>query len=408
MKLTAKHTIVASFVGYLTQAITINFAPLLFLTFEKEYGISLGKISLLIAVSFFTQLLTDLLGAFFEKYFPLRPMAVAAHVFAILGMTGFAWLPRVLDPYVGLVISVILAAIGGGLVEVLISPIVEACPTDTKQKSAIMSLLHSFYSWGLAGVVLFSTLFFHFIGMEHWPILSCLWAIIPLVGAVAFCFVPIYDLNESAAAYEEKDHPHSLLRSGLFWMIFVIMFCGGAAEMTMSQWASTFAELALGSKALGDLLGPLSFAILMGIARITYSFTAHKIKLHRFMILSASLCIVSYLIAAMSPLPILSLLGCALCGLSVGIIWPGTLSMGAKKLPFGGVRMFTLLALAGDVGCLAGPTMAGWIAEACGDNLRIPFLIAILFPALIILFSLLLRRKKHKSTSSATSPNHSK
>ncbi len=387
MKLTAKHTVRAAYVGYLTQAITINFAPLLFVTFEETYGISMGKISLLIALSFLTQLATDGVVAKLSDRLNPRGTAIAAHLFAVLGMTGFAWLPEVLpSPFAGLVISVMIAAVGGGIVEVIVSPIVEACPTE--EKSAAMSLLHSFYSWGLAAVVLLSTLFFKAVGIEHWRILACLWALIPAVGAIAFAFVPIYSLDALSASEEESaEHPpHSLLRSRLFWIFFVIMFCAGASEMAMIQWASAFAETDLGiPKAIGDLLGPCAFALLMGGVRTFYGRTGGKISLVRFILISSILCVLSYLIAALSPLPLISLIGCALCGLSVGIMWPGTYSLASSRIPFGGVRMFALLAMAGDIGCLAGPTAAGWIAELFGNNLRVSFLISALFPLLILL-----------------------
>ncbi len=383
MKLTARHTVRAAYVGYLTQAITINFAPLLFLTFENTYDISLGKISLLIAISFLTQLSCDLLGVKFSDKVNPRVTVVIAHLCAVLGMTGFAWLPEILpSPYLGLVLSVMFAAIGGGIVEVLVSPIVEACPTE--EKSSAMSLLHSFYSWGLAGVVLLSTLFFALVGIEHWRILSCLWALIPLVGAIAFCFVPIYDLSH--LQQDDVKGDASLLRSSIFWIFFIIMFCAGAAEQAMGQWASSFAESGLGvSKALGDLLGPFLFAILMGLARVGYAFSGGRIKLFSMIAYSSVLCIFCFLLTALSPLPIVALIGCALCGLAVGILWPGTYSLAASRITFGGVKMFAYLALAGDIGCLVGPTAAGWIAEAFGNNLKVSFLISIIFPALILL-----------------------
>jgi len=387
MKLTARHTVRAAYVGYLTQAITINFAPLLFITFENTYDISLGKISLLIAISFLTQLSFDVLGVKFSDKVNPRLTVVIAHLCAVLGMTGFAWLPEVLpSPYLGLVLSVMLAAIGGGIVEVLVSPIVEACPTE--EKSSAMSLLHSFYSWGLAGVVLLSTLFFALVGIEHWRILSCLWAIIPAVGALAFCFVPIYDLSHLVRDDGEKTH--SLLRSGIFWVFFIMMFCAGAAEQAMGQWASTFAESGLGvSKAMGDLLGPFLFAILMGLARIGYAFSGGRIKLHSMIVASAVLCIFCFLLTALSPIPLVALIGCALCGLSVGILWPGTYSLASQKISFGGVKMFAYLALAGDIGCLVGPTAAGWVAEAFGNDLKVSFLLATVFPVLILLMAYL-------------------
>ena len=395
MSLNYKHTIFASYVGYLTQAIVINFPPLLFVTLERDYGITMGRLSLLIAISFCTQLSADILAAKFSHRVNPRLFSVLAHVFAVVGMTGYAWLPRVMpDPYVGIVLSVMLSAVGGGIIEVLISPIVEACPTD--EKSTSMSLLHSFYCWGMAGVVLFSTLFFALIGLEHWQILACLWAIVPLLGVVAFCFVPIYPLESPAERSGDKPTA-SLLRSGMFWIFFIMMICAGAAEQAMSQWASTFAESGLGvSKAMGDLLGPCAFAILMGISRLAYGKSGGRIKLSRFIEISSALCIVSYLLAAISPHPILSLVGCALCGLSVGILWPGTYSLATARIPWGGLRMFALLAMAGDMGCLAGPTAVGWIASAFGNNLRISFLTSILFPIVILLLIYLGLTKNQK------------
>lgn len=395
MKLSARHTVRAAYVGYLTQAITINFAPLLFVTFEKSYNISLGKIGLLIGFSFLIQLLSDALAAKFSDKANIRLCVIIAHICAVVGMTGFAYLPDLLpDPYIGLMIAVGISAVGGGIIEVFVSPIVEAAPVENK--SSQMSLLHSFYSWGLAGVVLLSTLFFSTVGIDNWRLLACLWAIIPAIGAIAFCFVPIYYLDTPAT--EERTKKSSLFGSGIFWVFFIMMFCAGAAEQAMGQWASNFAETGLGvSKALGDLLGPCCFAILMGLSRIIYAKSSGKIRLLNFIVISAILCIVAYLIAALSPLPLLSLVGCALCGLATGIMWPGTYSLAASKIANGGVRMFALLAMAGDIGCLAGPTAAGWIAELFGNKLQVSFLISIIFPVLILVMVFIgFRKKKQK------------
>ena len=346
--------------------------------------------------------MADLFEAKFSKYLDLRKTCVTAHLCAAAGMIGFAFLPELLpSPYAGLVLSVVIAAVGGGLIEVVISPIVEACPT--KKKSAAMSLLHSFYSWGLAGVVLLSTLFFRFFGIENWRILTCLWAIIPLIGAVGFMFVPIYSLDENEAVGKSKT---TIFRQPIFWVFMVLMVCAGASEQTMSQWASTFAETGLGvSKSLGDLLGPFAFAMLMGASRVMYALFSKKIKLRVFMTVSCALCIVSFLMAALSPIPLISLLGCALCGLSVGIMWPGTYSLAAKKLPGGGVRLFAMLAFAGDIGCLTGPTSAGWIAGLFGDNLKAAFLFAVVFPVLMIVLIRFTKTRKARQTLTDTGNN---
>ncbi len=384
MRLSAKHTVAAGYVGYATQALVINFAPLLFITFEKSYNISIGKIGLLIAISFFAQFAIDALAAKFSSALDTRRTVVAGHVCAMLGMISFGILPDILpDPFIGLVIATVLAAIGGGVIEVFISPIIEACPTG--EKSSAMSLLHSFYSWGSAATILLSTLFFATVGIENWRILTCLWALLPAVGAFMFAFVPIYELDADTDEGRKKAHGKSLLRSKLFWIFFVIMFCAGAAEMAMSQWASSFAESGLGvDKTVGDLLGPCAFAIFMGSARVFYAFMGKKVKLTAFFTVSAILCVVSYLITAISGIPLISLLGCALCGLSVGIMWPGTYSLATARIDFGGVRMFALLALAGDTGCIVGPSLAGTVAEQFGNDLQVSFLVSAIFPLIIL------------------------
>ena len=380
--LSYKHTIGFSCIGFFTQAITINVAPLLFVTFEKEFDISLFKISVLIAISFATQFSMDLLAARFSRTIRPRATAIFAHTCAAVGMISYSFLPDLIpDAYVGLLIATMLASIGAGLLEVVLSPIVEACPT--KKKSATMSLLHSFYSWGIAGVVILSTVFFALFGTESWRMLTAFWGLIPMIGAIGFCFVPINISKHSDSNINDKT---SLFNTPVFWVFMVIMFCSGAAEQSMSQWMSSFAETGLGvSKAMGDLFGLLSFAILMGTARICYTFSNGKIKLRTYMVLSAILCIVSYLMSALSPIPIFSLLGCGLCGLSVGIMWPGTYSLAAKKLPECGVRMFAMLALAGDLGCLIGPSGAGWIASLFGDDLKVAFLFSTIFPTVMLL-----------------------
>ncbi len=390
MSLNANHTKTASYIGYLTQAITINFLPLLFITLSETYDISLTTISLLIAISFSVQLLTDAFEAKFAKKSNTRATIVIGHILAVAGLTGYAYLPEILpSPFLGLMICVILSAIGAGIIEVLISPIVEACPTDGK--SAAMSLLHSFYCWGQAGVVILSTLFFSIFGIGYWRILSCLWAIIPAIGAIAFSIVPIYDLPEEEEASDNTPKKHkSMVLSPIFIIFFVLMFAAGASEMAMSQWASTFAESGLGvSKSVGDLLGPCAFAILMGSARVFYAKFSDKLDLQKFILLSSALCVISYFLAALSPNPLLSLIGCAICGLSVGIMWPGTYSLATQNIKYGGMRMFALLALGGDLGCIAGPSLAGWIAGFFGDNLKISFALSAIFPLTIICILLL-------------------
>lgn len=375
------HTIYACYIGYITQAIVNNFAPLLFLTFQSTYSISIDKITFLVTMNFGVQLIVDFLAAKFVDKIGYRTCVVAAHIFSAIGLAGLAILPSMFgNHYIGLLISIFFYAIGGGLIEVLVSPIVEACPTEKKE--AAMSLLHSFYCWGHVLVIISSTLFFMFIGIDHWRILACLWAIIPLINAFYFFNVPIQTLVEE----DEGISIRGLFKVKIFWVLLLLMICAGASEQAMSQWASAFAEAGLNvSKTIGDLAGPCSFAILMGCSRVFYSKFSEKIKLKNFMIISGVLCIVSYLIASLATNPIIGLIGCGLCGLSVGVLWPGTFSIASRTLRTGGTAMFAFLALAGDVGCSLGPTVVGTVSGAFQDDLKIGFLVAIIFPVFLIL-----------------------
>ena len=375
------HTLRASYLGYITQAIINNLAPLLFLTFARDYALTLERITFITTLNFAVQLLVDLLSAKVIDRIGYRVSIVAAHVFAAAGLCGMALLPDLLpDAYGGLLASVVLYAVGGGIIEVLISPIVEACPTE--KKAAAMSLLHSFYCWGHVGVVLLSTAFFAAFGTARWRVLALLFALVPAVNAVYFTRVPIYPIVAEGRATPLGE----LLRRRVFWLLMVLMVCAGASEQAMSQWASTFAESALGvSKAVGDLAGPGAFALLMGTARALYGKFSDRIPLRRMMTGSAALCIVCYLIAVFSGSPALALLGCALCGFSVGIFWPGTFSMASASLRRGGTALFCMLALAGDLGCSLGPTVVGMVSSAVRDNLKIGILVAILFPLLLTL-----------------------
>lgn len=386
---TYKHTITACFVGFIVQAIVNNYVPLLFLTFHSTYGIPMSKITLLITFNFCVQLIVDLLSAGFIDKIGYRTSMILAHILSSGGLILLAILPEVLpDAFWGLLLPVMIYAIGGGLLEVLVSPIVEACPTDNKETA--MSLLHSFYCWGHVGVVLLSTLFFVFFGTQNWKILAVLWAVIPAVNGLFFTKVPIYSLlDEDAPAISLKE----LFVNKSFWLLFLSMICTGASEQAISQWASTFAEAGLKvSKTVGDLAGPMFFALLMGISRAFYGKYGEQIDLKRFMKASSSLCICSYLMISLAPLPILSLLGCGICGLSVGILWPGSFSTASRVISRGGTTLFALLALGGDIGCSAGPTFAGIISSIAGGNLHIGILAAILFPVLMLIICFMLRK----------------
>ena len=385
-----EHTINASYIGYITQAIVNNFAPLLFLTFASDYQLTLDKITLITTINFAVQLLVDLLATKVIDKVGYRKCIVFAHICAAMGLFGLAFLPTVSgNAYMGILVAVVLYAIGGGIIEVLISPIVEACPT--KKKEAAMSLLHSFYCWGHVGVVLLSTLFFRIYGIENWKIMACIWAVVPLFNVFYFLMVPIYPI----AGEHEKMSLRTMLKQKVFWLLMIVMVCAGASEQAFSQWASAFAESALGvSKMVGDLAGPCAFAVCMGTARALYGKYSDKVPLKKVMIGSAVLCILCYLLAALSPNPLFGLLGCAVCGFSVGIFWPGTFSIAAWNLPGAGTAMYALMALAGDVGCSSGPTLVGMVANSCGGDLKAGLMLAIIFPILILMGILMLRGKK--------------
>ena len=381
MKNDYKKTIYACFIGYIVQAIVNNFVPLLFLTFHNTYNIPMTQITLLITFNFGLQLLIDLLSVTFVDRIGYRASMLIAHGCAAAGFLLLAVLPDVCaDPFAGLLIAVTVYAVGGGLLEVLVSPVMEACPTDNKEKA--MSLLHSFYCWGHVAVVLLSTLFFGIFGTGHWKILACLWAVVPLANMILFARVPIASLVEEG---EQGMTPGELFGNKRFWVFMLMMVCAGASEQAVSQWASTFAELGLGvSKTIGDLAGPMLFAVLMGSARAFYGKYGDRIDLDTFMTGSCLLCTASYLCIALVPDPVAGFAGCALCGLSVGIMWPGTFSKATASLARGGTAMFALLALAGDVGCSGGPTLAGMVSGAFGDDLKMGILAGTVFPVLLL------------------------
>ncbi len=386
-------TMLACYLGFITQAITANFAPLLFLEFHLSYGIELGKIALISSVFFLTQLVVDVLCARFADRIGYRVCVVASEVCSCVGLVGLAFLPDLFaDPFVGIILSVIVYAVGSGLIEVLVSPIVEACPSDHKE--AAMSLLHSFYCWGVVGVVLLSTLFFSAFGLENWRILACLWAAVPLYNVYNFAVCPI----ERPTGEDKGLGIGALLRLPVFWIAIVLMVCAGAAELSMAQWASAFAESALGlSKSAGDLAGPCLFAAAMGVCRVFFGKFGSRINLTKFMISSGCLCVFCYLLASLSDSPVLGLVGCILCGFSVGILWPGTISVCSARIPLGGTAMFALLAMAGDLGGALGPALVGSVTQSAGDDLKAGLLAGVTFPVALVAALVLLSRSAKKT-----------
>lgn len=391
-----QHTLFSCYIGYITQAIVNNLTPLLFLTFRKQYGLTIRELALLTTVNFCTQLLTDFLSTKFVDRIGYRASAIMAHAVAALGLLSIPIFAEILpNPLLGLLLSVILYGIGGGLLEVIVSPIVEACPTVHKE--AVMSLLHSFYCWGQVGVVLIATIFFELVGIDQWKLLFCIVSVIPLFNMFYFMRVPIYQL-----VHEDKGLTiRKLLSVGTFWIFLLLMICAGAAELSLSQWASAFAEAGLHvTKTVGDLAGPCAFALLMGISRLLYSRIHTKISLVMAMSISSILCIISYLIASLSPYAVIGLIGCAICGFSVGIFWPGTFSLASKAIKNGGTAMFAFLALAGDLGCSVGPTLVGMVSSASHDNLHVGLFVATIFPLILVITLFCFYTKNRKTVKS--------
>ena len=391
MHRSCRRTMCACYIGYIAQAIVNNFAPLLFVMFEADYRIPLSKITLLITVNFCVQLTVDLLAAAFLDRIGYRAAIVLAHAASAAGLALLTVLPELLpDAFTGLLISVVVYAIGGGMLDVILSPIMEACPTDNKQTH--MSLLHSFYCWGYMGVVLLSTAFFACFGLKNWKFLALLWAAVPLANLVVFAGAPLY---APQTAENSGFAPVQLLRKKQFWVLLFMMLCAGASEQAVSQWASAFAEQGLGvTKTVGDLAGPMAFAALMGVSRLIFGKHGQRMDLDQYMRASCLLCLAAYACIVFVPVPVVGLLGCAVCGFSVGIFWPGTFSKATAAIPGGGTAMFALLALAGDLGCAGGPTLAGLVSDAAGGNLRTGILAAAIFPAGMLLC--LLGAKKQK------------
>lgn len=389
-----KKTLTACYLGFVTQAISANFTPLLFLTFQDTYGVGLEKIALIPLTFYLTQFLIDFAATKFVDKIGYRICVVSSQVLSAAGLVLLAILPELLpDPFLGILIAVVLYAMGSGLIEVLVSPIVEACPFENKD--GVMSLLHSFYCWGAVGVILGSTLFFTVFGVENWKILIWIWAVVPFYNAFNFITCPIERLVEDG----EGMRPSQLRRLPLFWLLILLMVCSGASEAAMAQWASAFTESAMGvSKTVGDLAGPCLFAAFMGISRTLYGKMSEKLDLTKTMLACGILCVICYLMASLSSLPIMGLAGCALCGVSVGIMWPGAISLSSQKCPRGGTAMFALLALAGDLGATVSPAMVGNISNIAGGNLKIGLLAATAFPLILILSLIVLNRRFNRQT----------
>ena len=403
------HTLLACYISYIVQAIVNTLSPLLFVVYSERLGLSLLQISVLITFNFVIQLAVDIGSTFFITRIGYRRGVIIAQFLVITGLLLMPTLTALMSSkFAALLISSTIMCSGGGLIEVIVSPVVEAIPGD--KKASDMSILHSFYCWGQVIVVLVTTVYLAVFGLDAWRFLPLLFALFPITAAFMYFFVPINQLSEDE---DTRGFLHLFRQNGFITMI-VIMVCAGASEVALSQWASLFAEKGLGiSKSLGDLLGPCSFAVAMGLSRVVFGKYASRIRLEKWILASFILCAASYLITVFSTIPALSFLGFALCGISVAILWPGTYSIGARFIPTGGTLMFALFAFSGDLGCTLGPDLIGIVSDKVlkngsnltgilsGDStaiaLKAGILSAIIFPLIGVLASLVLIRKMKNS-----------
>jgi Major Facilitator Superfamily. len=396
-KLTYRHTFITCYFGYITQAIAVNLLPLFFIIFQTDFGISFEKLGRLIFIFFVTQIIVDLIIVKYVDRIGYRIACVLAHCFSTVGIASLSILPLIMPPYTGLVISVIIYAVGSGTIEVIISPIIDAIPSEAKASN--MSLLHSFYCWGQLLTVVVTTVLLKIIGGGLWFILPALWALIPFYNIFRFIRTPLVPPMPEEKRMTAKD----LLKNKMFIVSLVLMTCAGAAELAMAQWASLFAETSLNiPKMAGDILGPGMFALCMAIGRTIYGVWGHKFNLTKVMSGCSVLCIACYLLTALSPLPVFAIIGCSLCGFSVCLMWPGVLSLSSEKFPYGGTAMFGICAIFGDLGCSIGPWLTGVVADSVPETwgLKAGLLTSIIFPVVMIIGIMLLNKSKDSKVES--------
>ena len=385
-------TKIASYVGFVVQAVINNFLPILFIVFQNVYGLSYEKLARIIVFNFATQIIVDMCVPKIISALGYRKCAVMCQGLAALGLMMLGILPNIMEnTYFAIIMSVMVYAFGSGLMEVALSPLVEGLPSKNKRGS--MAILHSFYCWGQAFTVIVTTALVLGFGFKNWTYVPLVWASIPFFNMFAFLKVPIIEPDKT----EKRDGLLNLLRNDKFRLYMIMMLCAGAAEVAMAQWASLFAQNALGvSKVVGDLAGPCAFAVFMGTGRIWYALAAKKVSFKKTIIVMSIGACICYMMVAICNVAAVSLVFCAICGFTVSIAWPGIYSAGAVAFPKASAVMYSVFAMCGDTGCALGPWLIGIIADNLGLN--IGFAAASIFPIGMILSAVLLLKKDCKST----------
>ena len=396
-KVSYKSTVIACYTGYFSQAIVVNLVPIIFIPLRERFGFSYSQLGLLILINFVTQILIDIsLSKAADKY-GLRIFAVVSHFLCVAGFLLFAFTPYFFagQEFLGYMVSSVVFSAGGGLLEILLNPIIDAIPA--KQKDRAMILLHSFYAWGQAAVVIITTLLLFF-GVNL-TVIILLWAAIPFVNGFIFSKVPIAEKENKENIIKIRQ----LIKNPIFIIAFIAILFGSASEATMAQWASSFMQKGLGlPKITGDILGICGFAVMLGTGRALYGFYAKKVRLNKILIYSSFAAVICYFVVAVSPFDFLSIAACAVSGLCVSLMWPGTLVIASERLPLAGASMFALLSAGGDIGAAAAPFATGntidFFISRLGNEqsgLRLGILLSGLFPLAALIFFAKLKKRQH-------------
>ena len=374
-----KTTVKACYIGTICQAIITNLTAILFIPLGEQFGLSFTQLGILVMVNFTVQVTVSLVFGSIVDRFGFRRFIVAAHILAVIGMAWFASANIMpFEPYLVLLSGTIIFAVAAGFMELLLSPILNSIPTD--EKSSAMSIMHAFYCFGFLGVALITTLLLLILGREAWPIITLLWLLVPLANVILFSICPM----AKPMPTERQSSAKNVLTRPLFIVLVVTIFFAGSSEITFAQWTSAYLEEVIGlPKVVGDIAGVSMFALMMGVCRIGYGLLKRRnVKWlpgqSVLMQIGSGLALISYVIMAATNNPVLALMACALCGLGVGLLWPGVLSLAVEAFPNAGTWMFAIFAAAGNVGAAVGPSVFGVVADGVG--LRAGFLLATVFP----------------------------